>query len=538
MRSTNDLAQAGISPPPRRRALPLHRSPRSRRLRWGLVLVALGVPMVWLAPGCGSRSDLDHDETDGGHGGDAGADVKLDVPVDVPLDVPLDISFDVPLDVPVDVPLDVPLDISFDVPVDVPLDVPLDISFDVPLDVPVDVPLDVPADVPLDVPVDVPLDVPADVPLDVPADVPLDVGPDGPCVDSDHDGWTTCNGDCDDNDPLVNPGAYDFPNGKDDDCDGEIDPPFADCGGGLQYTSQDPFDYAKSIDICQTTTAGATGPNKIWGLLDAELRLSDGTGTPAAQAHSIITSFGSVLGPRKNANFAFLSTGYAATPTQPYYMPGTPQGGTAVLPPGPINGGYPLPAGFPTNKQGCATPQNGAFDPVNLKLTIRVPTNAFSFAFDHGFFSAEYPEYACSQYNDSWVALLDTGASGIANNKDIVFDAQGTPGSVNLNFFDRCVAGATGCALGATGFNFCGGGKSELAGTGYGDPDNQCGGPTTVGGGTGWLTTQSPVVPGETMVIQFMVWDSTDAIYDSGAILDYFRWQQTALATPVTHRAP
>ena len=112
---------------------------------------------------------------------------------------------------------------------------------------------------------------------------------------------------------------------------------------------------------------------------------------------------------------------------------------------------------------------NGAFDPVNLKLTLRVPTNAFSLAFDHGFFSAEYPEYACTTFNDAWVVLLTTGAGGIANNHDIVFDAQGTPGSVNLTFFDRCVAGQTGCSGGGLGFNFCAGGKSELNGTGYGD---------------------------------------------------------------------
>src|SRR5262249_24792135 len=160
-----------------------------------------------------------------------------------------------------------------------------------------------------------------------------------------------------------------------------IDHPILDCGAGLQYTSQDPDDYAKAIDICQTTTLNATGANKRWGLIKAELVLSDGTGTPAAQAHSIITSFGNVLGPRKNAIFAYLPTGIAATPSQPYFVPGTPQGGTAMLPPGPVNGGYLLPPGFPTNKNGCSVPSPAAFDPVNLKLTIRVPTNAPSFAF-------------------------------------------------------------------------------------------------------------------------------------------------------------
>jgi hypothetical protein len=264
--------------------------------------------------------------------------------------------------------------------------------------------------------------------------------------------------------------------------------------------------------------------------------MADGTGSPAAESHAIVTSFGDVLKPRKNANMVYISTGEAASPSQPYWTPGTPQKGTAMLTPGPLNGGYPLPQGFPTNKGGCMVPAPAAFDPVNLELTIRVPTNAFSFAFDHMFFSAEYPEYACTQYNDIWAVLLKSTASGIANNHDIVFDAQGTPGSVNMSFFDRCVAGPTGCSGGVPGFSFCMGGPAELAGTGFDVKDSPCGVDSTVGGGTGWLTTESPVTPGEVIVIQFMVWDSSDQVYDSGAVFDDFRWQQQKLTFPTTHR--
>ena len=45
-------------------------------------------------------------------------------------------------------------------------------------------------------------------------------------ADSDGDGWMSCAGDCDDADPEVSPGHLEVPdNGKDDDCDGEIDEP-------------------------------------------------------------------------------------------------------------------------------------------------------------------------------------------------------------------------------------------------------------------------------------------------------------------------
>ncbi|HVY44393.1 MAG TPA: hypothetical protein VHB21_00885, partial [Minicystis sp.] len=121
------------------------------------------------------------------------------------------------------------------------------------------------------------------------------------------------------------------------------------------------------------------------------------------------------------------------------------------------------------------------------------------------------------------------------NNRNVIFDNQGTPGSVNLNFFDRCVAGPTGCD-GTPGFNFCAGGSAELMGTGYLGHDSPCGAMSSIGGGTGWIQTETPVVPGETVTIQFIIWDSSDAIYDSAAILDDVHWLQQPIANPQTFR--
>ncbi len=42
------------------------------------------------------------------------------------------------------------------------------------------------------------------------------------CNDNDQDGFTTCDGDCDDNDPAYNPGTFDDCNGNDNNCDGII----------------------------------------------------------------------------------------------------------------------------------------------------------------------------------------------------------------------------------------------------------------------------------------------------------------------------
>src|SRR6185503_15547793 len=46
------------------------------------------------------------------------------------------------------------------------------------------------------------------------------------------------------------------------------------------------------------------------------------------------------------------------------------------------------------------------FDSVNLKARIRVPTNAKSFSYNFKFYSAEFPEFTCQQYNDFFVTLL------------------------------------------------------------------------------------------------------------------------------------
>ena len=44
-----------------------------------------------------------------------------------------------------------------------------------------------------------------------------------PVLDADGDGFSTEEGDCDDDAPLTNPGVDETCNGIDDDCDGEVD---------------------------------------------------------------------------------------------------------------------------------------------------------------------------------------------------------------------------------------------------------------------------------------------------------------------------
>ena len=56
-------------------------------------------------------------------------------------------------------------------------------------------------------------------------------------------------------------------------------------------------------------------------------------------------------------------------------------------------------------------------------------------------------------------------------------------------------------------------------------------------GATSWLQTRAPVVPGEVITLQFMIWDTGDHILDSSVLLDNFTWVEGEVQT-ATERPP
>jgi hypothetical protein len=296
------------------------------------------------------------------------------------------------------------------------------------------------------------------------------------------------------------------------------------------------MDYARAIDLCQTTTMD--DPMKRWGVIDAKFTLADGQGTPNANAHAILAQYGTNVTPHAGNHLMLLSTGNAAGEGDPNYESSlsTPFGETSGYPADFLSAnGNMLP-----NAPGCPPPIGSqAHDPVMLTLTIRVPTNAQSFSLDTNFFSDEFPEYTCTEFNDFFVVLLDSMYSGANPNptdKNLAFYTDSNmmkyPVGVNLasgntGLFTQCKNGAIGCASNPfpTDMISTCTGIDELAGTGLEQADTgECDADSLMGGGTGWLTTTGNVKPGEVITLRIAIWDTSDANLDSLAVVDNFRW--------------
>ncbi len=343
-----------------------------------------------------------------------------------------------------------------------------------------------------------------------------------PEKDNDGDGYLFKD-DCNDGNPEINPGAYEFPgDGVDNDCDGKIDNAEPDCDtAALKYDSKDATDFARALGICRAAKADATGKDKGWGLVSAKLVRADGKSALDSIQYGILKKFGTYVNPRQGKNFAVLSSGTARTPDYPGFI-------TPIMPSYESLSEVTPPAGWPKNSAGCPEPfDKTANDSASLELEIRVPTNAKGFAFDFNFYSSEYITFVCSEFNDSFVALLDTKAAiDPKYSKNVSFDSKGNPINVNSGFFEVCTPGSKG------GKTFpCAKGTKELEGTGFQDSFEP-----TENGATSWLETKAPVVPGETIKLRFIVWDTGDHILDSTVLVDNFRWDVKGTVGPVTDR--
>jgi hypothetical protein len=164
-----------------------------------------------------------------------------------------------------------------------------------------------------------------------------------------------------------------------------------------------------------------------------------------------------------------------------------------------------------------ATTFGEAHDGVVLELAIRVPSNARSMSFTHQFFTPDYLDYVCSEYDDFFAVTMDPKPADRPDG-NITVDAAGDPISVNSTFIRACAAGshanvAYSCPLGG----------DPLTGTGYQDHAS-----------TGWLTTSVGVAPGSLVTLRFAIWDSGDGEYDSTALVDGLTFSASPVTTTTT----
>jgi hypothetical protein len=157
------------------------------------------------------------------------------------------------------------------------------------------------------------------------------------------------------------------------------------------------------------------------------------------------------------------------------------------------------------------------------------------------FLSSEFPEFLCQIFNDTFYALgqIDSLGSGYSN---VSFDTDGNEITVNNAFFepsngwttplhvtpfgiqsgDGCPPGSGSDPIGDLIDDIIGGGASDCTLPDYCSNANAV---STIGSGTGWLTTTVPLTEvDDTFNLHFSIHDEGDGNLDSLVIIDNFRW--------------
>lgn len=355
--------------------------------------------------------------------------------------------------------------------------------------------------------------------------------------DADGDGWTTEQGDCNDCDKLVNPGAIDVINYEkdaegnptetvsatqvDEDCDGTPKITVTACDQDLPAVISDPLDAAKAMGICNVgVEENPSDPRqRKWGVIAASF--SDIAGaflttpprknaSPAKQL-SILPDFGSATQPQEGASLFALSSGNAKIAKN------FCKSDSAFA-----NNQYP--PGFP-KKGDCGTTGN-PFDGIALDMKLRAPTNAKSFKIRFKFFTCEYPDYTCSLFNDVFAILM--APSPLLKNDPMSDGGNNTSANIAFETSDT----GTKNVIGVNNTSFLTACKPDPQTEKYKNCGNDAG---LKGSGfeghaaSAWLETQVPIPAfpeGADRVIslRFAIWDSADHKLDSTAVVDGFEW--------------
>ncbi|MFO7561904.1 MAG: choice-of-anchor L domain-containing protein [Enhygromyxa sp.] len=145
---------------------------------------------------------------------------------------------------------------------------------------------------------------------------------------------------------------------------------------------------------------------------------------------------------------------------------------------------------------------SAANDLLWFRFDLEVPQGANGFKFDFAFFSAEYPEWVDTQFNDVFLvwSTSETYTGNITFINDQPLTITALENAIVHEGNDPALAGT---GVDGTTFPF------------FGQP---------IGGGTGWYTATASAAPSEDLTLAWAIFDMGDAIYDTTVVLDAFRW--------------
>lgn len=185
-----------------------------------------------------------------------------------------------------------------------------------------------------------------------------------------------------------------------------------------------------------------------------------------------------------------------------------------------------------TQTTAATFPPPQCYDSIQLAITLQVPTNATSVAFDWRMLTAEFPETTPSSLigKDRFRVTIETTNPGGLYSSGAVWFGSGFPVDVTTQSEFVRVEGCPSAQLSQTGFDILSTPPSSNRfstvlpnnGTNTGTPD--------AGAYQEWRTAHCRVKEGDTITVRFTLEDHGDGLVDTAVYLDFLRFNGIVVA--------